>query len=161
MKDYIGIRFLLTCQYADTLKKLFENINIEKYMWYVKNSENYVYISESCDSFLPDGIYDGNCFRKIINTPEHYIHLLSLYGVPIGKNFDINTISNYCDYFQSNAEIAMFSGDGMVDFYSKNINIIKTVYKNCKNNNGNFINSSEGSIELFTIDQNTRAGFYV
>ena len=162
MNNYICMSFALTNQYADTLNKLFKGIKVENYTWHVAYSQSFCSKDDNRGEFLPNGIYSGTDFKKIIMKSEYYLLFLVLYGVPNGLEFDIDTVGNYDDYLKSNAEIAMCAADGLVDLFAKESCVLDIFYQNCKGNDGGFIDFKEREIELFTsVEENGRTGFYV
>lgn len=162
MKNYVCMSFALSNQYSDTLSKLFKGIRLDDYTWYVAYSQNFYSKDDNRGEFLPNGIYSGTNFKKIIMKSEYYLLFLVLYGVPNGLEFDIDAVGNYEDYLKSNAEIAMFAADGLVDLFTKDSCVLDMFYQNCKENDGGFIDFKEREIELFTsVEENGRTGFYV
>lgn len=162
MKNYICMGFTLTNQYSDTLNKLFKGIKVDGYTWHVAYSQNFYSKNDNRGEFLPNGIYGGIEFKETIENSEYYILFIALYGVPNGLEFDIDAVGNYDDYLKSNAEIAMFAADGLVDLFAKDSCVLDMIYQNCKENDGDFIDFKERDIELFTsVEENGRTGFYV
>ena len=162
MKNYVCMSFALSNQYSDTLSKLFKGIRLDDYTWYVAYSQNFYSKDDNRGEFLPNGIYRGIEFKEIIENPEYYILFIALYGVPNGMEFDIDAIVNYDDYLKSNAEIAMFAADGLVDLFATDSCVLDMIYQNCKENNGGFIDFRELDVELFaSVEENGRTGFYV
>lgn len=162
MKNYICVSFALSHQYADTLNKLFKGIKVEEYTWHVAYSQNFCSKNDNLGEFLPDGIYSGTEFKRIIPNTDYYILFIALYGVPNGMEFNIDTIRNYDDYLQSNAEIAMFAADGLVDLFAKDVCVLDNIFQNCKENDGDFVDLKNREVELFaSIEENGRTGFYV
>ncbi len=106
-KGHIGISFDPLRSYGNTLALLFDGSDAEAYAWYVSDSENY---ADARTFFLPDGIIQRS-LRAEIDNAEYYIHLLSLYGVPKEKKFDISAEKNYADHMKSDAKIALFGAD--------------------------------------------------
>ena len=132
--DIIGIRFEFSRKYLDHLARLFENISVEKYTWYVSCSENFL----SCDDgkiqqFLPNGVYSGAEFNSIIHsTSNYYIHLIYILAVPIGSEIDTCSINSYEDYVNSPVEIALLSADSYVDLYAKDLGTLKSIFSSCQ-----------------------------
>ena len=161
MKNYIGVSFAFAHTYTNHLGRLFENIQVEAYTWYSLQSENYISGTKGLDFFLTNGVYSGEEFRKMIEETEYYIHLLCLYGVPNGKSFDPKQIKNYDDYLKSNAAIALFSGDSIVDLYCKDSGMLEVIATACNQDNGESIDKSHDAVRLFTTQEDERTGFYI
>ena len=162
MKNYICMSFALTNHYSDTLNRLFNCVKVEEYTWHVAYSQNFCSKNDNLGEFLPDGIYSGAEFNEIIESSEYYILFIALYGVPNGMEFDIESIRNYDDYLQSNAKIAMFAADGLVDLFAKDACVLDKIFQACKENDGDFVNLKDHEVELFaSIEENGRTGFYV
>lgn len=157
--DIIGIEFEFTRSYENHLVRLFKDINVEEYTWYVSCSENYgSKNNEKAEQFLPDGVYSGTEFSFIINSvSHHYIHLIRLFAVPNNKNFDPDKINVYEDFKESDAEIALLSADSIVSLYIKNSNILNTTFESCKFYYGN--NSVPPC--LITPQNDDRTAFWV
>jgi len=161
MKNYIGLSFDLSGQYTDSFNKILKGIELEKYTWYVKDSEIIFSDAQGHGEYLPNGVYSGEDFINLIKNPNYYVILVCLYGVPNSKDFNIDCVSNYEDYLGSNADIAMFVADGTVDLYSKDGKILGMIHQNCLGNEGGFIDLKGKGIKLFTLEENLRTGFYV
>lgn len=159
-KNYIGVSFEFAHTYTNHLGRLFKNIQVEAYTWYSLQSENYISGIEGLDFFMPSGVYNGENFRKMIEE-EYYIHLLCLYGVPNGKTFDPKQIKNYDDYLNSNAEIALLSGDSVVDLYCKNKGMLEVIAMACDQSDEAVVDKSNYAVRLFTKQDDERTGFYI
>ncbi len=157
-KKYIGIEFGIT-PYVNSLARLFESVDVEKYTWYASCSENFL-PGRNGGNFLEDGIYSGVQFKREIERDEYYIHLLCLYAVPSGKEFDTEAMKVYDDFLSSNAEIGFFSADSMVDLYVKDGDVLKSVYGSCVRNEGNFIDPDRWPLGLITKETNKRTELY-
>lgn len=158
--EYIGIEFELAHKYSNCLGKIFEKVNVKEYTWYTACSESYVESDPKVEFFLPNGIYAGASFEKLIST-NHYIHLLCLYGVPNGMTFSAEQITDYNDFLKSGAEIALISADSIVQMYLKDDNTLKDIVSICTDNDGGFIDTSPLPIRLFTKETDVRTGFKV
>lgn len=131
--EIIGIKFEFSREYLNHFARLFENFSVEKYTWYVSCSENYLSCDGKIYNFLPNGIYTGNEFASIIQSlSEYYIHLICIFAVPIGNEFDSSVIASYKDYINSSAEIALLSADSYVDLYVKDLSALKKIFSSCK-----------------------------
>ena len=157
--DSIGIEFEFTHDYVNHITRIFQNITVEKFTWYVYWSENYMPDGNGkIEQFLPNGVYSGQEFSLIINSSqEYYIHCIHLYAVPNGLDFDHASIKNYNDYKRSNAVIALLSEDSLVDFYTKDNNILKSVYEVCIKYYK--YNSEIKPLKIKTIQNNSRDKF--
>ena len=154
----IGIHFDFPREYDWHLVPLFEHVQIERYTWYVACSENYCSCNGHIKQFLPDGVYSGKAFKRLIySTGEYYIHLIRLIAVPAGMPFEQERIHTYEDYVNSNAQIVLLSADSIVDFYAKELNVLKPVMEFCEQNY-----SVSGKQPYFlTIANDTRTGFWI
>ncbi len=162
-KKYVGMSFVFANEYMDHLAKLFKDVDVENYTWYTTHCMNCFYYSvpsERARTFLPDGVYSNSEFKQLVQTTKHYLRLLCLYGVPVGKAFDIEKILVYQDYVQSNAEIALMIADGYVDLYAKDTGILNAIYEAVCRNEGGFV-SARYPVELFTPETDSRTGFLV
>ncbi len=156
--DAIGIHFEFSKNYVDHFARLLKNISIEKYNWYVSCSENYRSHMGNIDPFLPNGIYSGREFASIIDSAkESYIHLICLYAVPEEDEFDPGKVRNYEDYVKSSAVIALLSADSSVDFYTKDYDILKTVFESCER----YYNNDNSPLYIITPQNDGRTGFWV
>ena len=153
----IGICFEFSKEYVDHLGRLFRELPVSTYTWYVACSENYYSLNGTVDLFLPDGVYSWDEFLSVLRaTPEYYIRLLRLLAVPADKSLDQSTIHSYADYVQSNAEIALLSADSYVDFYAKDTNVLDAVMKSCRQY------YSSGELPCYITPENDeRTGFWV
>jgi len=156
--EIIGIKFEFSREYLNHFAQLFENVSVEKYTWHVSCSENYLSCDGKIYQFLPDGIYSGKEFASMIQSlSEYYIHLICIYAVPIGKEFDSSAISTYQDYANSHAEIALLSADSFADLYVKDLNSLKEIFSSCEKYYGNgtispqFITKENDEREKFEV----------
>lgn len=158
---HIGIEFELAHKYTNCLGEIFKKVNVKKYTWYTACSESYKEANPKVEFFLPNGIYDGESFERMIVSTKHYIHLLCLYGAPNGVPFSAEQITDYNDFLNSGAEIALISADSIVQMYLKDNNMLKAIASICAENNGGFIDSSRIPIRLFIKETDARTGFKV
>lgn len=159
--EFIGIEFELAHKYTNCLGEIFKRVNVKEYTWYTACSESYAEGNTKVEFFLPNGIYAGESFEKIITNTNHYIHLLCLYGVPNGMTFSAEQVIDYNDFLNSGAEIALISADSIVHMYIKDNNMLKNIVSICNDNNGGFIDKSRLPIRLFTKETDARTGFKV
>jgi len=133
VEDYrVGIRFEFPNTYDRYLEKLFENISVKDYTWYVLHSESYIPFNEEDVFFLPEGIYSGEDFlSKICLTPEYYLLWIKIFAVPNEKKFYPEKINSYKDYVESPVTFCLTCDERFSDFYSKNDKITDIVFKNC------------------------------
>ncbi len=160
-QNRIGIRFQFAQTYTDHLAKLFQNIFVEHYTWYVSYSENLFSHNGKVEMFLPDGVYTGEQLKNIINNADYYLILFCLYGVPSGKYFAQEDIKHYQDYLQSNAEIALFCADGFADLYAKDPIILENIMTSCQEYKETFLSEEEFPLGFFTEENDERTGFYI
>ena len=160
-KDFIGIRFEFSHEYMNHLGRLFNELSVENYTWYSSQSENYIADRSGVQLFLPDGVYDGVEFKNLIQNAEYYIHLLCLYGVPKEKPFDPDNIRDYDDYVCSNAEIALFSADSIVDLYAKDSKNLDTIAMLCREHKKRGGIDADRPIKFLTRQNDERTGFYI
>lgn len=159
--EYIGIEFEFAHKYTNCLGEIFKKVNVKEYTWHTTCSESYVEGNTNVEFFMPDGIYDGESFEKMIANTNHYIHLLCLYGVLNGVAFSAEQITDYNDFLNSSAEIALISADSIVQMYLKDSNMLKSIASICNDNNGGFIDKSRIPVRLFTKETDARTGFKV
>lgn len=162
--EYIGIEFELAHKYTNCLDEIFKNVNVKEYTWYTACSESYAEVNigyAGVEFFLPDGVYSGETFAKIIANTKHYIHLLCLYGVPNGAAFSAEQITDYNDFLGSGAEIALISADSIVQMYLKDSDMLKNIASICNVDSGGFIDKSRIPVRLFTKETDGRTGFRV
>lgn len=160
-KNYVGISFEFAHEYTNHLGILFKDIPVETYTWYSLYSENYISGTQGLEFFMPNGVYNGEEFRKMIDEKEYYIHLLCLYGVPNGKSFDAKQIKDYEDYLNSNAEIALLSGDSITHLYCKSNSMLEVIATACDKSDETIVDKSNYPVRLFTEQDDERTGFLV
>lgn len=134
--DLIGLSFMVPCDYIKHFSLIFENINVEKYMWQVADCEIYRgdNIAPLFETNFETHCYDGKTFATIINDVTYHLIHSRVFAIPQGMAGNIENILSYEDYYISDFEIALLCADCSVDFYAKNKDIIFSVMEACKRN---------------------------
>ncbi|MBR2860430.1 MAG: DUF2691 family protein [Clostridia bacterium] len=152
----IGIRFQFE-DYDKHFAKIFEDINIDKYDWYVTNSE-IIYFNEKikrADSeFLQPAIYKGKIFSEQIDLFPYYIIHARILAVPEGMSLHPEEIIDYDGFCNSSCEIALLCADCYVDLYAKRENIVNVIAKSCKKYYGN-------KLSFITEKDDGRTSFFI
>ena len=148
----INVRFKIKNGQGNSLKKIFNNININNYNWNIEYSEVY----ECSDGTLGKNIFaqdvmTGKEFEKDVNTEIYYMIFLT--AIAFENTDDIVYVNNYEDFIRSNAKIAFVCVDAQyIDICSKDESVLKQIIKNCKDNeftNIEIINEEKDVISNF------------
>lgn len=148
----------ITVQFSDYgkhLETLFQNIDMQKYTWYVTNSEIYCAINnDTVLNILQPGIYDGKSFLTEIETGTYHIIHLRLFAVPHNVSINPGKILTYQDFLSSSAEIALLCADCQADIYVKDEASIESLAEAAS--------QKISKQELFlTPENNGRTGFWI
>ena len=111
--------------------KIFDGIDLSKYTWEIY-SDFIMYTKDGVDYERLFGcdVLDGENFLKCISEDSYYMIFADIKAYPVGSNrVDIET---YNDYINSECEIVFLCSDStFVEFYSKDMQILEKVHKNC------------------------------
>lgn len=153
----IGFSFAFPNEYDSHLRKIFNNIDYQKYTWYVSDSF-ILYHNEKKGmadaSIFTNGVYYGSCFRNIVSNNAYCIIQARIFAVPKDEIIDVGTIVNFASYLNSNCEIALLCADYYVDFYAKNNDILNLVKENC-------ISNSYEQLSDIVVGNDSRTSFYI
>ena len=134
----IGIEFKILNEHGNYLKQILNNINREDYMW--KITEDEVYITNGMDYLFPqDGTTLSNAeFIGIISQESYYTVFVN---IKLYIKEDSILINNYDDFIKSSCILVLLITDNeFVEVYSKDMNILNTIYNNAVENNFSDIN---------------------
>lgn len=126
-----GVSFLIPNEYNNYLWKIFINLSLSNYTWYIEQEE-LLYFNEKegkvCSNLFTSDILTGAEFEKCITKNDYYIHLANIQAYP--KNTKKEDILTYEDFIKSKCEMILLCADSeYVDLYSKNKEFLKKVFE--------------------------------
>lgn len=117
------------------LSKIFHGIDLTKYIWEI-NEDDIMYTENNkhMQGLFENDVMSGEEFFKCISKESYYLIFADIKAYLTGSNcVEINT---YNDYLASDCQIILLCADStFIDFYSKDIEILDQVHKNCVYNN--------------------------
>lgn len=155
-KRKIGVTFQFI-GYNNHFSIIFKNIEIEKYLWYVTNSEIIYYdenLKKACEGVLKPNKYSGQLFAKKINECAYHVIHARILATSTNKTIDPDEIADYETFCSSDCEFALLCADCYVDFYAKDEKIIDAIAEACKQN-------YTCEISFITKENDERTGFYI
>lgn len=124
----IGIEFKIPNEYGNYLKQILNNIDNTNYMW--KITEDEVYITNGMDYLFPQEMktLSNAEFVDIISQASYYTIFLN---IKLYVKEDNIVINNYDDFIKSSCILVLLITDNeFVEIYSKDANILNTIYNN-------------------------------
>ena len=148
----IGINFRIENEYGSPLKKIFNQICINKYYWKIEFAETYNYTNEELDdNMFNKDILTGTEFENEVNIEIYYMIFLT--ALAFKNKEDIVQINNYNDFAKSKSELAFICSDNeYISIFCKDRSVLEQILNNCKNHN--FEN-----VEIITEENNTMFNF--
>lgn len=137
----IGIEFKIPNEYGNYLKQILDNIDREDYMWNITEDE--VYITDNMKNshlLFPQEIrtLSNSKFVDIISQESYYTAFLN---IKLYLQEDNVVINNYDDFVKSSCILVLLITDNeFVEIYSKDVNILNTIYNNAVKNRFSNIN---------------------
>jgi hypothetical protein len=132
----IGIKFKILNEYGNYLKQILNNIYDLNYIWKIVEDEIYVANNKVNDGFLfpqEKTILTNTEFVNIISQESYYTVFAN---IKLFLKEDEGVINNYTDFIKSSCILVLFITDNeFVEVYSKDENMLKTIYKNAVENN--------------------------
>lgn len=132
----IGIEFKILNEHGNHLKQILTNIDREDYMWNITEDEVYITDNIKNSGFLfpqEEKTLSNAEFIDIISQESYYIVFLNIKLYVKEDNTEIN---NYADFLKSSCILVLLITDNeFVEIYSKDTNILKTIYNNAVENN--------------------------
>lgn len=132
----LGIEFKIPNKYGNHLKQILTNIDREDYMWNITEDEVYIADNIKNSGFLfpqEEKTLSNAEFIDIISQESYYIVFLNIKLYVKEDNIEIN---NYADFLKSSCILVLLITDNeFVEIYSKDTNILKTIYNNAVENN--------------------------
>lgn len=131
----IGISVELPNSSGRYLEKLFEKIDIDKYVWAVSDDE-VLYIEDNMQkkSLFSSNVVHGADVKRRVSIDEYYLVFLDIKG--FNNIDDIIEIETYDEFVKSKCEIVMLCSDSSyVDIYCKNTNDLLSIVSNCNKHN--------------------------
>ena len=127
-----GIQYEIPNEWGNYLYKIFEGIDMSKYVWKIYDDETYV---KSEESFLFEkDCYNNEEFLKKIRDNEYYVVFICLRAFPAGSS--ITEIKTYNDFYKSDCELVLLASDcSYVDIYVKSQAMLDMLYINAKKYN--------------------------
>lgn len=133
------IEFKIPNEYNKYLFKIFENINLSDYIFYIPENE---LIDKNSKYIFEKEIYDYNEIKQIISSNNYYLIFLKLQIYK--ENIKYKIINNYDDFINSDCELIIFINDCQyAQIYCKDSELFKQIYDNLKNNKFSDINIIE------------------
>ena len=132
----IGIEFKIPNEYGNYLKQILNNIDREDYMWNITEDEVYITDNIKNSGFLFSQeikTLSNAEFVDIISQESYYTVFLN---IKLYVKEDNVVIKNYADFAKSSCILVLLITDNeFVEIYSKDVNILKTIYNNAVENN--------------------------
>jgi len=131
----IGLDIKVKNEYSNYLYKIFNGIDLKKYIWEI-NADDFLY-SDNGDikqNLFGSNVLKGEEFLNRISRESYYMIFTDIKAYPIGKErMEIKTLE---DFSKSNCEVVLLCTDSIfIEFYSKEEQILEKVYKNCTREN--------------------------
>lgn len=146
----IGISFEIPNKYGKFLNNILDNIELEKYLWNIYDSE---VLNKEGKNIFYNNIYNNKHIMK--DNEDYYLIFANIQGCR--KNSNRITIKSYQDFIKSNCEILIIIVDSIfVDFYAKDENILKIVKNNIKKynfKNEKILKNIEDTIRSFNFTE--------
>ena len=156
MNKKIGVSFKFD-KYDKHFIIIFKDIDLNKYIWHVTNSEIIYYneeIKRADTGVLEPNVYNGEKFLKQINSFPYYVISTRLFATSVGNTIKPEEITDYNAFYNSNCEIALLCADSYVDFYAKDESVIDAVAESCKKH-------YNCDVMFITKENDMRTGFYI
>jgi hypothetical protein len=131
------------------LYKIFNGVDVTKYIWYIVTDDiMFDNDTEQARSFFGEPIVSGENFLKSISRDSYYMIFVDVKAFPVNsKHIEINT---YQEYLNSECQMIFLCADSsFIDFYCKDLEMLKKVYDNC-------VNHSFEKVEVITEENNSR-----
>lgn len=139
-----SIKFNISNSYDKNLKKIFNNINFDNYIWKIEEEEVF---GNKSDCFFEKTMYNSKEFQEKIDSDVYYIIFLNLQLFKNGTK--IVKINTYKDFVSSDCELILFVTDSkFVQIYSKQSAIINKIKENLELNNINIIQNEIKEIDV-------------
>lgn len=128
----IGITFKLKNEYSNYLFKIFDNIGVDNFIWYIEDNE---IIYKDRNNHLNTSIFNedtlsGIDFLKSIEIEKYYLVYVDLKAFKNKTN--ITSIDTYDSFVNSDCEIALFCTDTIdIELYCKSKTILNKIIENC------------------------------
>lgn len=137
----LGIEFKIPNEYGNYLKQILTNIDREDYMWNITEDEAYITDNIKNSGFLfpqEKKTLSNAEFINIISQDSYYIVFLN---IKLYLQEDNVVINNYDDFVKSSCILVLLITDNeFVEIYSKDANILNTIYNNAMKNGFSNIN---------------------
>ncbi|MGO5549103.1 DUF2691 family protein [Wansuia hejianensis] len=122
-----GVSFNIPQLKSNTLWKIFSAIDINKYYWYIIQSQTEVWDNLLENDFFKQECYPGEEFSTCIQS-NHYIVFLKLQAYSTFTN--MRNMCEYNDYIKSDCQLILLVHDcEYVELYSKDQYTINLIYQ--------------------------------
>ena len=142
----IGLEIVKNNESDNFLYNFFNGIDLKKYNWVIDYEE--ILFDEERDFFNKKKL-NGQEFFKCITRNNYYIIFMDLkvYKVENRRIENENIkIETYNDYLKSDCEMIFLCSDSQfIDFYCKDKEILRIIYKNCFNSKLNVLEITEAN----------------
>jgi len=130
----IGLDIRVENSYSNNLYKIFDGIDLLKYVWEI-HTDSILYTENGSlkESLFRDDLLNGEDFLRCISRDSYYMIFVDIKAYPIGsKSIEIKTFE---DFSKSNCEMVLLCADTIfIEFYCKDRSVLDKVYSSCIEN---------------------------